>query len=62
MALKSKLACDDSLDVFGIHGVGATLGALLRGVFATFIILQGSRETEVNGLDLSEHDEEGYIL
>ena len=26
---------DDALDVFGVHGVGGTLGALLTGVFAT---------------------------
>ncbi len=34
-ALKSKLGYDDSLDAFGVHGVGGTLGALLTGVFAT---------------------------
>ncbi len=34
-SLKRKLHYDDSLDVFGIHGVGGTLGALLTGVFAT---------------------------
>ena len=34
-SFKSKLRYDDSLDVFGIHGVGGTLGALLTGVFAT---------------------------
>jgi Amt family ammonium transporter len=34
-SLKSKLRYDDSLDVFGIHGVGGTLGALVTGVFAT---------------------------
>ncbi len=33
--LKSKFAYDDSLDAFGVHGVGGTLGALLTGVFAT---------------------------
>jgi ammonium transporter, Amt family len=33
--LKPKLGYDDSLDVFGIHGIGGTLGALLTGVFAT---------------------------
>ena len=33
--LKGKLGYDDSLDVFGIHGVGGTTGALLTGVFAT---------------------------
>jgi ammonium transporter, Amt family len=33
--LKSKLGYDDSLDAFGVHGVGGTLGALLTGIFAT---------------------------
>ncbi len=32
--LKRMLGADDSLDVFGIHGVGGILGALLTGVFA----------------------------
>jgi Amt family ammonium transporter len=32
--LKSILGADDSLDVFGVHGVGGILGALLTGVFA----------------------------
>ena len=33
--LKSKFGYDDSLDAFGVHGVGGTVGALLTGVFAT---------------------------
>jgi Amt family ammonium transporter len=32
--LKKMLGADDSLDVFGVHGVGGILGALLTGVFA----------------------------
>jgi Amt family ammonium transporter len=32
--LKKMLGSDDSLDVFGVHGVGGILGALLTGVFA----------------------------
>ena len=31
--LKAKLGYDDALDVFGVHGVGGILGALLTGVF-----------------------------
>ncbi len=31
---KRSFGYDDSLDVFGVHGVGGTLGALLTGVFA----------------------------
>jgi ammonium transporter, Amt family len=108
--LKSKLGYDDSLDAFGVHGVGGTLGAILTGVFATravndqnggqliglleggdlmggqlaaiavswalaavgtFIILKvldavmGLRVTsqeEINGLDVTQHGEEGYIF
>jgi Amt family ammonium transporter len=33
--LKNMLGYDDSLDAFGVHGVGGTLGAILTGVFAT---------------------------
>jgi Amt family ammonium transporter len=32
---KAKLGYDDSLDAFGVHGVGGTFGALATGVFAT---------------------------
>jgi Amt family ammonium transporter len=32
--LKSALGYDDSLDVFGVHGIGGITGALLAGVFA----------------------------
>ena len=33
--LKEKMGYDDSLDAFGVHGVGGTLGAILTGVFAS---------------------------
>ncbi|HXX00862.1 MAG TPA: ammonium transporter [Candidatus Acidoferrales bacterium] len=112
--VKAKFGYDDSLDAFGVHGAGGTLGALLTGVFAvsavnpifkdaqgntlasglfegngrqllnqavgvaiawglaivgTLLILKivditiGLRvteEEEVQGLDLSQHGEEGY--
>jgi Amt family ammonium transporter len=32
--IKPKLGYDDSLDAFGIHGVGGTIGAILTGIFA----------------------------
>jgi Amt family ammonium transporter len=108
-ALKSRFKYDDSLDAFGVHGVGGTLGAILTGVFATratgafadgkplglleggpvltaqivavlvswgvaivatFVLLKVidavmglrvSRAEEIEGLDLSQHGEEGYI-
>jgi Amt family ammonium transporter len=34
MWLKRKLGYDDALDVFGVHGVGGIIGAVLTGVFA----------------------------
>jgi Amt family ammonium transporter len=112
--VKAQMGYDDSLDAFGVHGAGGTIGALLTGVFAsrlinpifkdaqghalavgmidgnfgqmlnqfvgvaiaivlaavgTYIILQivdfalgvrVSAEDEVQGLDLSQHGEEGY--
>ncbi len=32
--LKNKMGYDDSLDCFGVHGIGGIIGALLTGVFA----------------------------
>src|SRR6185369_13230167 len=114
--VKHKFGYDDSLDAFGVHGAGGTLGAILTGVFATNAVndalkdgagkalplglvdgnapqvfnqligsaiawglaivgtlivlkivdmtvgLRMSREDEVQGMDLSLHGEEGYIL
>ncbi len=34
VTMKSKLGYDDTLDVFGIHGIGGLVGALLTGVLA----------------------------
>ncbi|MEE2642221.1 MAG: ammonium transporter [Planctomycetota bacterium] len=45
-ALKSAFGYDDSLDAFGVHGVGGTLGALLIGIFATTEVSPGG----ANGL------------
>jgi len=36
--LKKLLGADDSLDVFGVHGVGGIVGALLTGVFNTQVL------------------------
>jgi Amt family ammonium transporter len=111
--IKSRFGYDDSLDAFGVHGMGGTLGAILTGVFATravggvsgdhgkdllglvegggvikaqivaviitwilaavgtFILLKVldatmglrvSRDAEIEGLDVSQHGEEGYIF
>jgi len=37
-AVKQKLGYDDTLDAFGVHGIGGTIGAILTGVFATRLI------------------------
>lgn len=37
IVFKTRRGYDDSLDVFGVHGVGGTLGALLTGVFASAV-------------------------
>ena len=112
--VKAKFGYDDSLDAFGVHGAGGTLGALLTGVFAVSAVnpifkdaqgntvasgliegnayqllnqcvgvgvawllaivgtlailkivdvtigLRITEEEEVQGLDLSQHGEEGY--
>ncbi len=112
--VKARFGYDDSLDAFGVHGAGGTLGALLTGVFAvsavnpifkdaqgnvlpsglidgnphqllnqfigvaiawvlaivgTLIILKAvdmtiglrvAEDEEVQGLDLTQHGEEGY--
>ena len=34
ISVKPRMGIDDSLDVFGIHGVGGIVGAILTGVFA----------------------------
>jgi Amt family ammonium transporter len=110
--VKSFFGYDDSLDAFGVHGAGGTLGAILTGLFATRLInpafgsdvatgamdghwgqllnqgtgvviawgmsivgtlallfavdklvgLRVSAEEELVGLDLSQHNEEGYDL
>ena len=40
--IKKLLRYDDSLDVFGIHGAGGLIGALLTGVFATTLVNEAS--------------------
>jgi Amt family ammonium transporter len=112
--VKSRFGYDDSLDAFGVHGAGGTIGALLTGIFASSVInpifkdvngnvlpsglfegnahqllnqcagvaiawvlgivgtlvlltivdkvvgLRVTEEHEIQGLDLSQHGEEGY--
>ncbi|MFO1060278.1 MAG: ammonium transporter [Dongiaceae bacterium] len=37
-AVKNALGYDDSLDAFGVHGIGGIVGAILTGVFATRVV------------------------
>ena len=109
--LKSKLKYDDSLDAFGVHGVGGVVGAMLTGVFATRAVndmadggpvglidgnvgllagqavavlvtivyamvvslillklidsvlgLRVEKDIEAQGLDLTQHGEDGYLF
>jgi len=39
--VKEKLRYDDSLDAFGVHGIGGVVGCLLTGVFATRLVNSG---------------------
>src|SRR4051794_11968181 len=47
--LKTKLGYDDSLDVFGVHGIGGATGTILAGVFATAAIGETAGLIEGNG-------------
>jgi ammonium transporter, Amt family len=47
---KHKFRYDDSLDVFGVHGVGGVMGTLMAGVFATRSITASASDAGVSGL------------
>lgn len=46
--VKGKFKYDDTLDAFGVHGAGGTLGALLTGVFATNAINDTFKDSSGN--------------
>jgi ammonium transporter, Amt family len=48
--IKAKFAYDDSLDAFGVHGAGGTLGALLTGIFAVSTVNPIFKDRQGNGL------------
>ncbi len=48
--VKAKFAYDDSLDAFGVHGAGGTLGALLTGIFAVSTVNPIFKDRQGNGL------------
>jgi Amt family ammonium transporter len=45
VCLKPFLKYDDSLDAFGVHGVGGFLGAVLTGVFASAVLWQAGADS-----------------
>jgi len=52
--LKAKFKYDDSLDVFGVHGVGATIGMLMLGFLATATVNPAIVSTfQANGVPVS---------
>jgi Amt family ammonium transporter len=62
-AVKQKFGYDDSLDAFGVHGAGGTLGAILTGVFATNAVNNGLKDGSGNPLPLGLVDgHAGQIL
>jgi Amt family ammonium transporter len=44
ITIKNKFGFDDTLDAFGIHGIGGTVGALLTGVFCTVAVNSGGAD------------------
>lgn len=50
--VKNRFGYDDTLDAFGVHGAGGTLGALLTGVFATNLINNGLTDAKGRPLPL----------
>jgi Amt family ammonium transporter len=50
-AVKSKFGYDDTLDAFGVHGAGGTLGALLTGVFATKAVNDALKDAPLGWVD-----------
>ena len=54
-SLKRALGYDDSLDAFGVHGIGGIIGALLTGVFASKEIsgAEGSVVTQLLGISVT---------
>src|SRR5262249_36807243 len=50
--IKGKMGYDDSLDAFGVHGIGGSVGALLTGVFATNEVNDGLKDAAGKALPM----------
>jgi Amt family ammonium transporter len=57
--VKHAFGYDDSLDAFGVHGAGGTLGALLTGIFATNAVNNALKDSSGNPLPLGLVDGNG---
>ena len=57
--VKHKFGYDDSLDAFGVHGAGGTLGAVLTGVFATNVVNNALKDAAGNPVALGLVDGNG---
>jgi Amt family ammonium transporter len=57
--IKSAFGYDDSLDAFGVHGAGGTLGAILTGVFATNAVNNALKDASGNPAALGLMDGNG---
>jgi Amt family ammonium transporter len=51
-AVKRRFGYDDTLDAFGVHGAGGTVGALLTGVFATSAVNDALKDSSGHVLPL----------
>jgi Amt family ammonium transporter len=61
--IKSKFGYDDTLDAFGVHGMGGTVGAILTGVFATMLVNDGLKDSAGKTLPLGLIDgQPGQVL
>jgi Amt family ammonium transporter len=54
--IKGLFGYDDSLDAFGVHGAGGTLGALLTGIFATSSVNAAFKDANGNPLPVGMVD------
>jgi ammonium transporter, Amt family len=55
-AVKHKFGYDDTLDAFGVHGAGGTVGAILTAVFATNAVNDGLKDSAGHVLPLGMVD------
>jgi len=54
--VKAKFGYDDSLDAFGVHGAGGTMGAVLTGIFAAAVINPVFKDKAGNALPVGAID------